>query len=166
MESNSRTSPSPSNSPTGHDFITNNGKEEDQEIISLKTELEIKSELLNKVVLDLKMWRSSNEQLELRVKGLQEEIQRRELSLQIGHINHTEDDALGKRWWLLNKEEITDVSKEVINVTSMEYQRFFNVYAGTFRTMKVAIKDCRNASSWDETVYKTFLKEMETLRYG
>ena len=113
----------------------------------------------------MKMWRSSNEQLELRVKSLEEEIQQRNLSSQIDHISHTEDDRLGKRWWLLNKEEITNVSKEVINISSMEYQRFFNVYSGTFRTMKVAVKECRNSSNWDEMVYKIFLKEMETLRY-
>lgn len=164
LESNSRSSRSPSNSPTGHNFITYKTKEENEELIDLRTELEIKSELLNKMVLDMKMWRSNNEQLELRVKSLEEEIQQHDLTSHIGQSTIV-GDGLGKRWWLLNKADITNVSEEVINVSSTEYQRFFNVHLGTFRMMKVAVKKCRNAPKWDEMVYKTFLKEMEILRY-
>lgn len=125
-----------------------------------------KENCLSKIICELKNLRSANELLESRLRACEEDLKQRNLCSEMDDLSVEEEDGTmkSKPWWLVGTHELT-ISDDCLNDTSECFQRFFDVHLGAYREMNVAIKKIRQKTSWDCSIRKTFLREVEQLRF-
>ena len=126
----------------------------------------LKDQLLEKILEKLKYLRSENELLQSRLKARDEEDQ--EIALKMAQLRISNEDGdetitRERAWWLIGDHELK-ISEEQLNVSTLPFQRFFDVYKGVYRSMDVAVKKLNRNQNWEACTRKTFLREVEQLR--
>lgn len=135
-----------------------------------------KEECLKEFVIKIKTLHCENEYLHSRLKSCEDELKQRELSDKMCGLDLWDEEeeegggeAAGnkvssKPWWLIGEHEIK-ISDEAINTNWESFQKFFEVYLGTFRSIDVVVKKInRPPDVWECCTRKTFQKEVEQLR--
>ena len=148
-------------------FSSKEFDDDSEKIVQLQHEIMEKENCVTKIIFELKNLRSANELLESRLRACEEDLKQRNLCSDMDDLSVEEEDGTmkSKPWWLVGVHELT-ISDQCLNDTSECFQRFFDVHLGAYREMNIAIKKVRQKTSWDCSIRKTFLREVEQLRFA
>lgn len=137
-------------------------EDEQDKICSLNETIISKDKCMEKLLEKLKCLCNENELLQSRIKAHEDEISFKMSQVQ---VEPDEEGTSHRRpWWLIGEHELK-ISDEQLNGSTEMFQRFYNVYKGTYRTMDVAVKKIISNENWEDCTRKTFMREVEQIRY-
>jgi ankyrin repeat protein len=152
------------NSPILCKFSKSNEKEE------MTQQVEEQQKMMSCILKDLKSLRSENEQLHSHLRACKEDLKQQELLYKITQLsrNNSEDDidieACCTKWWRIQESEM-EIAEEQMNTTYELFQRFFDVFKGSFRETDVAVKKVNSRFNFDADTRKTFLRDVDKLSH-
>ncbi len=162
----SNSNPSPTNSPVDRRpslLETVNSKEEINvsEVNELRAKLEEKEVMFERLLQSLRQLKEDNLQYKTQIWTLEGDLSRRELATRLASLPEDEKE-FRQRWWMVGTSKFEKM-ETMLNDSSRNSLRFWNVNLGKFRTLDIAIKE---VDEWKDSpdVRKCFFREVEQLR--
>lgn len=147
-------------------LLKKDSKKNFKESSSLEDIIADKEGCIQKMLHEFKTLQNDNEYLNSRLKAYEEDLRLQELSLKaVDDLSLDEDDdhMSSKPWWLFGEHELK-LTEQQLNGHTQQFQRFFDVFLGTYRETNVAVKKVNRNKNWERCTRKTFLREVEQLR--
>lgn len=148
-------------------FFRKDSKRDFEEKCALQDIISEKEDSLRQLLIDFKSLSVENEYLHSKLKSYEEDLHYNEMSSSIELSFEEGEEGRGstsKPWWLVREQELK-LSEEQINTTSLDFLRFFDVFKGTYRMTDIVAKKVNRNENWEPSTRKTFLKEVDGLRY-